>query len=200
MAGRRKFRVKSRKELRRRGASREKFDRVLIITEGSKTEPSYFRKLINELGLFTAQVEIVGDGGSAPVNVVEDGIRLLGTEPEFQQVYFVFDRDRHDSYDAALDKIRGLRKKPGFKEVTIVAATSVPCFEIWFMMHVSASRKPYGSAKTGGSAGKALLADLMKNEVFSCYDKGECAEFEAMVQLRKTAKTRLPVFIWWWAH
>jgi RloB-like protein len=192
---RRSFRAKSRKELKRRGAIRDVPDRVLIVTEGSKTEPDYFRRLIAELGLRTAQIRITGDGGSAPVSVVKDGLRILQQDPDFEQVYFVFDRDRHDSYDGALDTIRGLGKKRVYKGVTIVAATSVPCFEIWFMMHVDPSRKPYESAKTGGSPGAVVLSDLKKTDLFSCYEKGECAQFDEIEPFRDKAKSRADSFL-----
>lgn len=59
------FRGKSPGDLKCRAATRIVPDRVLIVTEGSKTEPSYFGKLIAELGLTTAKVCIIGGGGSA---------------------------------------------------------------------------------------------------------------------------------------
>lgn len=34
----------------------------MIVTEGSKTEPEYFRRLTRELGLTTASVTITRDG------------------------------------------------------------------------------------------------------------------------------------------
>jgi len=191
----RKFKAKTQQDLKRRAARRDALDRVLIVTEGSKTEPDYFRRLIADLGLHTAQVCIVGDGGSAPISVVEDGLKILGKAPEFQQVYFVFDRDDHDCYNRALDRIRGLGQKRAYKGIKVVAATSVPCFEIWFLMHVSTSRKPYETAETGGSPGAALLSELKKISLFSCYEKGTCAEFEAIAPYREKARSRAASFL-----
>jgi len=195
MLKRRKFIVKSKSQLKRRPPTREVPDRVLIVTEGSRTEPNYFRLLIDELGLLTAQVQIVGDGGSAPITVVNDGIKILERDGDFEQVYFVFDRDCHENYDRALAAIRGLSKQRKYNGINIVAATSVPCFEIWFMMHVSPSRKPYESANTGGSPGAALLSDLKKQSLFSCYEKGKCTEFKALSSFRDMAKSRAEAFL-----
>ena len=66
---------------------------------GSKTEPMYFRYLIQELGLTTAQVKVTGDGGSSPINVVKDAQSFLQRDSDFEHVFLVFDRDRHESYD-----------------------------------------------------------------------------------------------------
>lgn len=57
-------------ECERPAPSRSIPDRVLIVTEGTKTEPRYFGLLVNELGLTT--VKISESAGSAPINVVKD--------------------------------------------------------------------------------------------------------------------------------
>ena len=183
---RREIRGKSAKALRRREGTRDIPDRVLIVSEGSKTEPGYFRALINELGLTTAQVRITGESGSAPMSVVEYGEAILGKDPEFEQAYFVFDRDRHVSYDDALIRIASLRaEKRGVTRVHPV--TSVPSFEIWLLMHVSSSRKPYESAGAGGSPCDALIRDLRKAEPFTNYDKASCDYFAEIAPLRPKA-------------
>jgi len=40
---------------------------------------------------------------------VNFAIEAFREEPEFDRVYCVFDRDRHTTYPAALDKIRHIR-------------------------------------------------------------------------------------------
>jgi hypothetical protein len=187
---------KSGKDLKRRAAFRQERDRVLIVTEGSKTEPDYFRRLIEELRLTTAKVVIVGDGGSAPISVVEDAIKWLSQDDDFEQVYCVFDRDRHVSYDQALQTLNGLAGSKGFKAKVVLAIPSVPCFELWCLLHVSDSRKPYEAAATGGSPGQSLLADLCKKDEFINYEKSGCdAFFETIKPLRETAIQRAESFL-----
>ena len=112
-----KRRGKSPQDTRRRSARRDERERALIVTEGSKTEPEYFRRLILELGLTTPRVKITGDGGSAPISVVEYAESLLAEDPDFEHVFLVFDRDRHTTYDAALAQAGALkpRKAPKSK-------------------------------------------------------------------------------------
>lgn len=166
------------RDLRRSRPTRSEPDRVLIVTEGTKTEPAYFRMLIQELGLTTAKVQIVGDGGSAPISVVEEAKKRLQRDSDFEQIYCVFDKDRHASYDAALIAVASLAVKKELKSKTVRAITSVPCFEIWYLLHVSDSRKPYESAATGGSPADALIKDLKcAHPCFRDYGKAECASF-----------------------
>lgn len=187
---------KSGKDLKRRAAFRQERDRVLIVTEGSKTEPEYFRLLIQELGLTTAKVVIVGDGGSAPISVVEDAKTRLRQDDDFEQIYCVFDRDRHATYEQALQALNGLAGSKSFKDKVVLAIPSVPCFELWYLLHVSASRKPYEAAETGGSPGQALLADLCKQNEFSKYEKSGCDTFfETIRPCRETAIQRAESFL-----
>lgn len=194
--------VKSRRRPRGRGSydrkasSKQEAPRVLIVTEGSKTEPLYFRKLIAELGLTTAKVKIVGECGSAPKSVVEEAEKRLNEDSRFEQIYCVFDRDRHDSYDEALAKIQGLSGRRSFKSKTISAIPSVPCFELWYMLHLSDTRKPYQSAAPGGSPAKALIADLEKlADCFKGYEKSNCAFFDSIAEHRDTASGRAEHFL-----
>lgn len=187
---------KSGRDLKRRAAFRQERDRVLIVTEGSKTEPDYFRRLIEELGLTTAKIVIVGDGGSAPISVVEDAKKRLDHDDDFEQIYCVFDRDRHPSYDQALQALNGLARSKGLKAKVVMAIPSVPCFELWYQLHVSNSRKPYEAAATGGSPGQALLNDLFKHTEFGKYEKSGCDTFyEKISPYRETAIGRAKAFL-----
>lgn len=191
-----KRKARSGKELQRRKATRSVPDRVLIVTEGSKTEPTYFRKLIQELGLTTARVQIVGDGGSAPKSVVEEAEKRLNHDADFEQIYCIFDRDRHTSYDIALQAVRTLAESRNFKTKTVCAITSVPCFELWYLLHVSESRKPYESASTGGSPAQSLISDLKKNAPFNNYEKKDCEEFYKIIsEHRENAIARAENFL-----
>ena len=64
--------------------SRVETDKILIVTEGEKTEPDYFRRLIKELGLTTAKVRITGEGDSAPISVVKTAERILDNDDDFE--------------------------------------------------------------------------------------------------------------------
>lgn len=94
--------------LRRRQAMKAPYDVVLIVCEGGKTEPNYFNELKKAFRLSNANIKVCGRGAD-PLSVVNFAIETFREEPEFDRVYCVFDRDRHTTYPAALDKIRHIR-------------------------------------------------------------------------------------------
>ncbi len=187
-----KRRGKSPRDTRRRPARREERERAMIVTEGSKTEPGYFRRLIRELGLTSASVTITGDGGSAPISVVEYAEGLLRHDPDFEYVFLVFDRDRHTTYDAAIAKAETLKPRKAPRKQTIKAIPSIPCFEIWYRFHVSGDRKPYSTGEGDGSPAQDLIRGLKASHAcFAAYDKATCdAFYEEIRPMRDQACTR----------
>ncbi len=100
----------------RQPAHLEARERVLIVTEGSKTEPDCFRRLIRELGLTAAQVKVTGDGDPTPISVVQYTQDLLKEDAEYEHVFLVFDRDRHTTYNKALTMRRRNSRRVEIKE------------------------------------------------------------------------------------
>lgn len=74
-----KRRAKSERELRRGAARRAVYEKVLIVCEGSKTEPLYFGEIKDAFEISTANIRISGDCGSDPLSVgaSQDGCRLI---------------------------------------------------------------------------------------------------------------------------
>ena len=179
-----RLRGKSPKSSFRHAAFRVLRARVLIVTEGSKTEPNYFNGLINELGLTTAEVKIVGRGGSAPINVVNTAENILKKDEDYEHIYCVFDRDDHANYDQALAKVEALQKSRKFAAKTINAITSVPCFEFWFLLHLLETGKPYSNSRE-------VISEIMKHDLTGKYKKGDCSVFLTQYsRKREAAKTR----------
>ncbi len=54
--------------LKRKRAKRSPYDMVLIVCEGEKTEPNYFRALIDDLQLNTANIVIAKNTAGLTVN------------------------------------------------------------------------------------------------------------------------------------
>lgn len=136
-----------RKELERKQNRRASYDRILIVSEGEKTEPLYFKEIRSAFRLHTANVEVQRSApGTAPIQVVEYAEQLLkngnphnGIQPgAFEQVYAVFDRDDHKTYFDALKaaaSLDGKVRNDARKRVTFRAVASVPCFELWLLLH-----------------------------------------------------------------
>ncbi len=179
--------AKSANRYARRRSFRTEPDRVLIVTEGSKTEPAYFRMLIAELGLRAARVAIVTDSGSAPISVVREAGKQLREDDDFEQVFCVSDRDHHERYTQALDAVRGIAKSRVSKGKTIQAIPSIPCFEFWYLLHVSDSRKSYAGAP---SPCTDLIANLKRHPPFEGYDKRDCKDFFERISVARDEATK----------
>lgn len=170
---------RQRKQLERKLNRRASYDRILIVSEGSKTEPNYFREIRAANRLHTANVEVQpSEMGTSPIQVVkyarelfENGDRHKHIQPRaFEQVYAVFDRDDHASYFDALNlaaSLDGNLRNDNKQHVIFKAIASVPSFELWLLLHY-----------------EDIQAPLHRDEViqrlkhyFPCYEKGVVGTF-----------------------
>lgn len=142
------------KQLERKLGRRASYDRILIVSEGSKTEPNYFSEIRSAYRLHTANVEVQpSQHGTAPIQVVqyaqdlfEQGDSHKNIQPRaFEQVYAVFDRDDHISYFDALqlaESLDGKLKNDAKQFIRFQAITSVPGFELWLLLHYEDIQAP----------------------------------------------------------
>lgn len=145
---------RQRQQLERKLARRASYDRILNVSEGSKTEPNYFVEIRQAYRLHTANVEVrPSELGTAPIQVVqyarelfEFGDKHKNIQPRtFEQVYAVFDRDDHVSYFDALtmaDSLDGKLKNDSKQFVRFQAVASVPSFELWLLLHYEDIQSP----------------------------------------------------------
>lgn len=134
MRSRREKRIKS--KLKRSAPSRTPREHILIVCEGSKTEPGYFKMLKQKLRMTNVVVEVCGkECGSAPISVIKyakskrDNVGLSPIRAEFEAVWCVIDVEAphpHKSLAQALDMAR---------ENDFDVALSNPCFEFWYLLH-----------------------------------------------------------------
>jgi hypothetical protein len=119
-------------------------DALLIVTEGTVTEPVYFHLLRSELKLSAVSVVVRPGDHSHPPHVIESAARLvkdharrarkglLGmNEPaKFDQVWAVIDTDvavRNGIWNE-VEQLAATRK--------VNLAHSTPCFEFWLLLHL----------------------------------------------------------------
>lgn len=177
---------RTRKSLVRRGPVREPYDRVLIVCEGEKTEPNYLRELRDHYQLSGANIAIVGEGGAAPISVVEEALARFKADPDYDAVFCIFDRDGHESYERALQRIgaaKPLTRRDGKKKIgqaRLEAITSVPCFEYWILLHHEYTTAPMPRFVDVECRLKAIPA-------FAAYAKGARGLFHATRQHLDTA-------------
>ncbi|APU17355.1 RloB family protein [Actinoalloteichus fjordicus] len=139
-------RLSERSDLRRRTGGRSERRRILVVTEGTKTEPSYLQGLcayLRQTGVRVCGVYVRGEGRD-PERVVKkaaletgDG-RLVGGRDGFESVWCVFDVDEHRTLQT------GIRAAARHGFHTVV---SNPCFEIWLLWHYEDCRRSIDSTE-----------------------------------------------------
>ena len=147
-------RQRQRMQLERKQNQRASYDRILIVSEGSKTEPLYFKEIRAAHRLHTANVEVQpSELGTEPIQVVqyardlfENGDAHKRIRPRaFEQVYAVFDRDDHRTYFDALKlaaALDGKMRNDAKQAVVFRAIASIPSFELWLLLHYEDIQHP----------------------------------------------------------
>jgi RloB-like protein len=127
------------RKLARKKPSQPRFDRVLIVTEGAKTEPIYFEDIRKQKRIATAHVEVLHSAyGTQPGQIIDYAEAHFAKTKAFERVYAVFDRDSHQTYANALARAQQLDnafKNDEGNRVRFFAVPTVPCFELWLLLH-----------------------------------------------------------------
>jgi hypothetical protein len=144
--------------------------RFLIVCEGAKTEPNYFRSfkflLINVMEI---EIKGVGEDPSTLVNSAKDLNER--EESDYDQVWCVFDRD-----DVPLEKFNNAIKKAenqGFK-----VAYSNEAFELWYVLH-------FEYLDTGISRND--YCDKLNNLLKGGYEKNSEEIYDELIDKQTTA-------------
>jgi hypothetical protein len=106
----------------RKVATRDIIERFLIVCEGDKTEPNYFK-------CFRVPKDVIDVRGFGynPSKLVEKA-KELKTQGDYDQVWCVFDRDDWPKQD--FNNAIANAKREGFK-----VAYSNEAFELWYVLH-----------------------------------------------------------------
>jgi RloB-like protein len=125
--------------LARKKPKRPPFDRMLIVTEGAKTEPLYFEDIRKQKRIASAHIEVLHSAlGTQPRQVVDFAHSRFLESRAFECVFAVFDRDDHSTYADALARARALDntlRNDARQLVRFIAVPTVPCFELWLLLH-----------------------------------------------------------------
>lgn len=125
--------IKSRKPLvgsAREQGTRAKIVRFLIVCEGEKTEPNYFKAFIDNRRSEVKEVNVKGCGCSTCqlINEAKKIREKLERERpvSFDRVWLVFDKDEFKDFNKAIEDA----KKEGMN-----CAWSNQAFELWYVLH-----------------------------------------------------------------
>ncbi|MFJ7565548.1 RloB family protein [Herminiimonas sp. NPDC097707] len=167
----RKRKARESAELKRKQHIRAQNKRYLIVCEGTKTEPHYFRELLDDWGIRQQVVRVAPNDGVSPDRVVAHALHLYNEDAEggdaYDKVYCIFDRDKHTTFSAAVQQTKDL--SAGGKPLE--AITSTPCFEFWLLLHFGYTDQPFHAAGKK-SVGDQVVQALKAKDGFKQYGKG----------------------------
>jgi RloB-like protein len=134
MSSRRLSPLRSERSFARKAGKNSPKEVTLIVCEG-ETETKYLKTLCQTLRIATATIYVCDNGtDSAPINLVSKAEQLNLTNDGYDHIYCVFDKDVHESFDRAREKIQVLSKRSR-KPLPIKEAISIPSFELWVLLH-----------------------------------------------------------------
>jgi len=189
-------RIRQAKKLARKQGKRLPAQRILIVSEGTKTEPHYFEDIRITERLPTLNVKVLhSNHKTESQQVVSHAEKLFikGDEDKkikprsFEKVYAIFDRDSHLSYYQALEKAKAinqqkLRNDEG-KAITFEAIVSVPCFELWLLLHFEQCLTPLHRDDA-----LEKVKNYLKN-----YEKGQSGYYQATKDYLETANAHAKI-------
>lgn len=141
------------------------YKRFLIISEGTKTEPNYFRSMKDKLHKGLLELEILGLGTNT-LDLVEraEEVRLRHLEKgsRFDQIWVLFDKDSFppDDFDNAIHSLESARKR----DAGYHGAWSNEAFELWFLLHFEESKIPECRSGYGAELSRLLGQNYQKNQ------------------------------------
>jgi hypothetical protein len=154
---------RSQKESKRRvgGIPLRKY--YLIVCEGIKTEPNYFRELRKKLPIGIIDcIEIEGEGKNT-LSLIEETDRIRKDKEEsikmsgrkFDHTWAVFDRDSFpsDNFDNSINKGENMKRK-------INCAWTNEAFELWYLLHLEFVNAPLSRDDYEGKIEKWLSSRM----------------------------------------
>lgn len=186
--------MRSSHSLVRRRATRDPRRKFILFCEGKNTEPQYFLEIGRHYSDALIHIEVQRAAG-VPETIARkaaDYARSMrsGARSSFEdgdQVWAVFDRDKHPNYERALD----ICNANG-----VCVARSNPCFELWLILHYSTFERPLDH-KAVQKHLETLCADYKRTRGKQVNCKQllaniELAERRAEAQLKARVRERKP--------
>jgi len=143
-----------------RPEKRLKLRRILIICEGEKTEPNYFRKFKATNPEVFDYIDVQGTGYNT-VSLITEAIRIKNEAIQRNEPYIetwcVFDRDDFpiESFEKAIKLA---------EQNQIKCAYSIEAFEIWYMLHFNFYDTGFSRSQYKEKLSELLKKPYLKND------------------------------------
>ena len=147
---RRSYGFKRETDLRRDVEVRDELRTILIVTNGERTEFDYFMAVKSELWVNAGRVFVKFEPGAPAAVVLRTA--FIRDDSDFDEAWTVCDVDEFDVATAISDA--------DSRKVNL--ALSVPCFEVWLILHISNSCPGFNYAVQAEKYLKGLLPGWTK--------------------------------------
>lgn len=172
----------------------------LLVTEGARTEPTYFRA-VEDAGLIPVErmklyVVPPEEGATAPRHLLgraEDARTAVQPWQRDDEVWLVFDVDPQSGSNR-LDQVRDTAEEAQRRGWQV--AVSNPCFEVWFLLHALDRVSVPARRSEMETAVRAALGSYNKTHVPPrCLDREALdAAIERARQADRDADAPIPVY------
>jgi hypothetical protein len=133
-----------------------KLRRILIVCEGEKTEPNYFKKFKANPEVFDA-IDVQGTGYNT-VSLITEAIKIKEAKKEpYIEIWCVFDKD--DFSIESFEKAIKLAEQNQIK-----CAYSIEAFEIWYMLHFNFYDTAFSRLQYKEKLSELLKKPYLKND------------------------------------
>lgn len=155
----------------------------LIATEGTRTEPNYFKALKTELeksNRFSIDISVQGKGKATTTLVNKVYRQIEYNHQEYDRVWVVFDRDEFPDFDEAIQQAA---------EHKINCAWSNESFELWLLLHFKNVSEHTNRNDLCELLETAIRNELHKTDPEALYDysKGDPKIYEHVTKLGSEA-------------
>jgi len=104
--------------------------RVLLVNEGSKTEPNYFVEFFRLDGGSRVEPFATRDHNTSPTALLNQAKEILSKDSDFDLAFVVGDRDEFPDFEQARNAANQINTQPKIRYIY-----SDPCFELWLVLH-----------------------------------------------------------------
>jgi len=135
-------------------------ERILIVCEGSKTEPNYFKSINNALPPNVVEISVEGEGFNTQslVNRAKEyRDQKANSDYPYDETWVVFDKDSFgaDQFDNAIHSAEA---------AGIKVAWSNEAFELWYILHFEARQTGMSRSEYSGCLATHLASPYKKND------------------------------------
>lgn len=161
-------------KLARAKDSRQGLPVIIVVCEGTETEPNYLRGLCEARRINAANIRIES-GGSATdaLSLVKKTRALFSKDRDYDRVYVISDDDGQPLEEAKTLAQKSLKTVSG-KNINVEVLTSRPVFEYWLLLHFEYSTRPFATAAEVIDVLRRHLTDFNKSDrqIFAHVDAG----------------------------